>query len=230
LFAFPHAGAGTAAFHRWNDGLPGAYSTCPVRLPGRESRSTEAPHREMSTLVDALGKAIEPHTRAPFAFFGHSMGAGVAFELARWLRRRGLPGPLALCVSGARAPQFRRNWAPGPEPSDEEMLADLRKREGMPPEVLDDPELMRLLLPPLKADTSLYRKWSYTEEDPLPCPIRAYGGDSDPHVTREHLEAWREQTCGSFEVRMFPGGHFYLRARRAEFLEALGGDLDEIRR
>ncbi|HWR51153.1 MAG TPA: alpha/beta fold hydrolase [Bryobacteraceae bacterium] len=229
LFAFPHAGAGAAAFHGWNEKLPGAFSVCPVRLPGRESRSSEAPHREMCALVEAIGSAIEQHTGTPFAFFGHSMGAGVAFGVARWLRRKSLPIPVALCVSGARAPQYRRNWTPPQEPSDEEIVSELRKRDGMPSEVLDDPELMRLLLPPLKADTFLYRNWSYTEEPPLPCPIRAYGGAEDENVAREHLEAWREQTCGSFAMRIFPGGHFYLRTHQSEFLDALGRDLDELR-
>jgi medium-chain acyl-[acyl-carrier-protein] hydrolase len=216
-------------FHGWNDKLPQAFSTCPVRLPGRESRSSEAPHREMGTLVEAIGRAIQQHTGSPFVFFGHSMGAGVAFEVARWLRRESLPMPLALCVSGARAPQYRKNWTPRPEPSDEEILNELRKRDGMPSEVLDDPELMRLLLPPLKADTSLYRNLSYTDEPPLPCPIRAYGGAEDENVTREHLEAWSALTCSSFAMQSFPGGHFYLRARLSEFLEALGRDLDELR-
>lgn len=230
IFSFPHAGGGTAAFHGWSDRLPEVFSVSPVRLPGRESRTSEAPHRDMATLVEAIGGAIQEHTRTPFVFFGHSMGAGVAFELSRWLRRRGLPMPLALCVSGARAPQYRRNWTPPAELSDDELLQELRKRDGISPEVLGNEELMRVLLPPLKADTLLYQRWSYTEDDPLPCPINAYGGAEDENVTREHLEAWREQTCASFALRIFPGGHFYLRRQQSEFLDALGRDLDDLRR
>ncbi len=228
LFAFPHAGAGASAFSGWNDKLSSALSVCPVRLPGRENRLSEAPFREMGALVEALGKTIQPHASKPFAFFGHSMGAGVAFELARWLRRHELPLPVALLVSAARAPQFRTAHAGTAEPTDEEFIAEIRRREGMPPEVLDDPELMRFLLPPLKADTTLYRNYAYSAEAPLPCPIRAYGGTSDPNVSREHLEPWAEQTSANFALRMFPGGHFYLRSDQAGFLEAVGNDVDEI--
>lgn len=228
LFAFPHAGAGAAAFFGWNEKLSNMLSVCPVRLPGRESRLSEPPYRDMSPLIEALGNAIQPHTAQPFAFFGHSMGAGVAFELARWLRRRDLPLPVALLVSAARAPQFRTALALTGEPSDEEFIQEIRRREGMPPEVLDDPELMRLILPPLKADTMLYRNYVYSGEPPLPCPIRAYGGVSDPNVSREHLEAWAEQTSSGFALRMFPGGHFYLRSDQSGFLEAASRDTEEI--
>jgi surfactin synthase thioesterase subunit/glycosyltransferase involved in cell wall biosynthesis len=226
LFWFPHAGGGAAAAPNFT--LQGA-SVCPVRLPGRESRMAEAPFESMGPLVEALAAAIEPYLDRPFAFFGHSMGAGVSFELARLLRRRGLPLPGMLIASAARAPQLRRGRVGTTggvrDRTTEELLDDLRRLGGSPAQVLDNPELMRALLPALEADTRLYRRYAYTEDEPLPFPIRAYGGVDDPQVHQEHLEAWSHQSTAGFALRLFPGGHFYYQSCAAEFRAALEGDL-----
>jgi surfactin synthase thioesterase subunit len=221
VFWFPHAGGGAGQAGGLAHG-----AICPVRLPGRESRLAEAPFERMGPLVEALSSAIEPYIAKPFAFFGHSMGAAVAFELARLLRRRQQPPPVMLIASGARAPQYRRHHVPGPPPGDEEFLAELRGLQGMPGEVLDDPAMMRAILPALRADTEVYRNYVYIEDAPLACPIRAYGGAEDPNVLREHLEAWARQTSNSFALRIFSGGHFYLNACREALLAALAQDLD----
>jgi surfactin synthase thioesterase subunit/glycosyltransferase involved in cell wall biosynthesis len=225
LFAFPHAGAGASAFRGWGEGLPPDVAVCPARLPGRESRLAETPFRQMEALVAALGEAIQPYLDRRFAFFGHSMGAAIAFELARWLRRQGRPLPAALLVSSARAPQFRLGHVPPPEPSEQEFLQELDRLEGLPAEVRTNRDLLRVVLPALRADTALYRNYTYAEEPPLDCPIRAYGGSEDPHIRREHLEAWASQTTGDFALRMLPGGHFFIETARAEFLAALSSDL-----
>jgi surfactin synthase thioesterase subunit/glycosyltransferase involved in cell wall biosynthesis len=215
LFWFPHAGGGGARV----DGVVG------VVLPGRESRIAEAPFTRMGPLVAALAGAIEPYLSQPFAFFGHSMGAAVAFELARELRRRGRPLPRVLIVSAARAPQFRRGHVPPPAPSREQFVDELRRLQGMPAEVLDDPAMLRAILPALEADATLYRNYVYSEDAPFDFPIWAYGGVEDPNIRREHLEGWREQTTDGFAVREFAGGHFYLNTRRDEFLAALKEDV-----
>jgi medium-chain acyl-[acyl-carrier-protein] hydrolase len=153
------------------------------------------------------------------------MGAVVAFELARELRRRRKPLPEILIASAARAPQFRRAHVARPAPSREDFLRELRRLQGIPAEVLDDPAMLRAILPALEADATLYRNYSYTDEPPFEFPIRAYGGAADPNIRREHLEAWREQTTNSFAVREFPGGHFYLNTAREMFLSTLAEDL-----
>jgi surfactin synthase thioesterase subunit len=178
----------------------------------------------MAPLIESLAAAFESYTATPFAFFGHSMGAAVAFELTRELRRRGLPLPQMLIVSGARAPQFRLHHVPPPAPSEEQFLEELRALEGMPPALLDDPVAMRAILPALTADAALYRNYIYIPDAPLPVPIRAYGGAADSRIQHEQLEAWAEQTSRSFQVRIFPGGHFYLTGSPA-VLEAIEEDL-----
>jgi surfactin synthase thioesterase subunit/glycosyltransferase involved in cell wall biosynthesis len=215
VFWFPHAGGGGAR-------VTGCIG---VVMPGRESRLAETPFTRMAPLITALADAMEPYLAQPFAFFGHSMGAAVAFELARELRRRGKALPEMLIASAARAPQFRRGHVPPAAPSREQFLEELRRLEGIPAEVLDDPAMLRAILPALEADAALYRNYVYTEEAPFGFPIRAYGGLEDPNIRREHLEGWREQTMGDFALREFAGGHFYLNTARAEFLAALREDL-----
>jgi surfactin synthase thioesterase subunit/glycosyltransferase involved in cell wall biosynthesis len=225
LFCFPHAGGGTIAYRNWSGSLA-EVSVTPVLLPGRETRASEPPFEDMRQLIDALISAIQRLVEAPYAFFGHSMGAGIAFELARSLRRIGAPQPRVLIVSGARAPQLRLGQQRGREPSDDELIQELRRLEGVPGEVLTNREALQLALPLLRADTRLYRNYEYRVEPPLAVPIRAYGGASDPNVRPEHLDGWAEQTTRSFIRREFAGGHFYLDTNESAVLEAVRGDLE----
>ncbi len=225
LFCFPHAGGGSSSYARWKSPLSHLAAVCPVRLPGREFRIAEPPIDEMHLLVHAIAASISPFTSQPFVLFGHSLGATVAFELVRLLRRRALPLPRALIVSGARAPQFRLNHQPPPEPADPEFLAELRALEGMPREVLDNPEIMNLVMPALRADARIYRNYVYRPEEPLSIPIYAYGGVSDPRITEGQVVAWSVQTTAFFRHRKFFGGHFFIHDQASEVLEALSEDL-----
>lgn len=228
LFCFPWAGGGALPFRRWSEPLEPVAFVVPVRLPGRESRASEPAFERMEPLIEALLEQIRPFLQTPFSFFGHSMGAGIAFELARALRRHGLPLPRSLHVSGARAPQFRLNHVPPPEPSLRDFIEELRRLEGFPPSVLNQPELLKLALPALLSDARLHRHYSYTPEPPLDIPIFAYGGDADPNVTAAHLDAWREQSTTHFERTDFPGGHFYLESALAPLLASLRGHLEKV--
>ena len=197
LFCFPYAGGGALSYRSWIEPLAQAVAVCPARLPGRETRLKEQPLTSMASLVEALHAAIMPYLDRPFAFFGHSMGAAIAFELARSLRRRGKPLPLALFASGARAPQFRLNWTPPSAPDDREFLDQLRCLDGIPAELLQNREALEYALPILRADAALYRNYVYEPEAPLAIPIRAYGGSSDPNVRPEHCGSMARANDGS---------------------------------
>ncbi|MCP5117257.1 MAG: thioesterase, partial [bacterium] len=179
-------------------------------------------------MTGALLDAVAPLLDRPFAFFGHSMGATIGFELARALRRSGQQMPVALFCAAARAPQFRKDHVPGPEPSEEEFLAEIRRLEGVPKDILDHEELLRFLLPALRADSTLGRIYVYAEEPPLDCPIFAYVGSEDPRLGPEVIEPWREQTTTSFAMRTLPGGHFFLHTAMEDFLGRLTQDISSV--
>jgi medium-chain acyl-[acyl-carrier-protein] hydrolase len=227
LFCFPYAGGGTSLFRPWVGGLPPGVELCAVQLPGREARLAEAPYDRVGPLVDALGEGLERLCQGPFVFFGHSMGALVAFELVRWRRARGLPPPLHLFVSGRAAPQVPRVRRFHELP-DSAFLDRLRHLNGTPQEVLGDGALMRRLLPLLRADFAVNDAYEHRPEPPLDCPITAFGGLDDLDVGWEDLEAWREQTCGAFGLRLFPGSHFFLHEAREELLRALSEEMGGI--
>jgi medium-chain acyl-[acyl-carrier-protein] hydrolase len=225
LFCFPYAGGDAVIYRSWPEMLPANIEISAAQLPGRGRRMREAPYTALMPLVQATSDAILPLLDRPFAFFGHSMGAMIAFELARQLRERSSLQPVHLFVSGRRAPQIAR--APrvrydAPEP---EFVEELRNLEGTPPEVFDHPELMQLMLPLLRADFSVVHTYTYTPAPPLDCPITAIGGLEDEEANREHLEAWREHTNADFKVRMLQGNHFFLNTERALLLRVIAQEL-----
>jgi len=220
LFYFPHAGG--TAHTTWSKLLAPAIDVWGVRLPGREMRASETPFTEMKSLVEALTHAIAPHLKEPFAFYGHSMGAGVAFELTRELRRNRLPMPVKLIVSSARAPQLRTVIPSGPDPSDEDLLREVERVGGT------DTDLLKLILPALRADTRIYRRYVYEPDSPLDVPIDAHMGVDDPSLEEEHMRAWREQTTAAFSMTLHAGGHFFAREWEAEWVEVLARALSAV--
>lgn len=228
LFCFAYAGGGALSFRTWADGLPTTVEVCPVELPGRGTRMRLAPFTQLKPLVEALAQALLPYLNKPFAFFGHSMGGLVSFELARLLRREYDLLPVHLFVSGRRAPQVP---APGrpihalPEPA---FLEELRRLNGTPEAVLKNTELMRLLLPILRADFTVIETYVYATEPPLDCPISAFGGLQDVDISCDDLEAWRNQTSASFSLEMLPGNHFFMHSAQPLLLQSLSRQLHSL--
>lgn len=225
LFCLPYAGGGAAAFRDWPPALPGLEIVL-VRLPGRESRFAEPPLARIEPLVDELAVAVAPRLDRPFALFGHSMGALVAFELARRLRRDALPQPSRLFVSASRAPQLRAGSVTVSQDEDE-LVSRLLGLGGTPPEVLANEELLGLLLPALRADFALVDAYAYGGEPPLDCPIHAFSSAEDPHATVGEVDAWRAQTRAEFVHEVLSGNHFFVHAQREQILVAIAAELGE---
>jgi len=219
LFCFPFAGAGVAAYARWPQALPSTVEMRPVQLPGRESRMRETPYDHCVALTEAIAERMEIHLDRPFAFFGHSMGALLAFETARVLRRRGRPTPGLLVLSSRPAPQLPKPHAPVHQLPRDEFLGEIQRLFDPPNLAWREPALMEIMLPTLRADMSVCDTYEYNHEPPLHCPIHAIGGDADPTTPVQALQAWREQTDSAFEFQVLPGRHFYLNENTPRVLE-----------
>ncbi|HWI50704.1 MAG TPA: alpha/beta fold hydrolase [Symbiobacteriaceae bacterium] len=225
LFCFPFSGGGASTYRTWQAELPAAIEVCPVQLPGRESRLREPPYTRLLPLVRVMAEVLHPLLDLPFAFFGHSLGGRLGFELAREVRRRYGLSPMHLFVSAAPAPQVAFPKVHVHSESDATIVERMRRLGGTPDSVLQHRELMEMLLPLMRADFALSETYVYEPDAPLQCPVSAFGGTADPEVSREGLQAWQSQTCGPASVRIYPGGHFFLHDFRAEVLEAIAAAL-----
>lgn len=209
LLCFPYAGGSAAAYRPWAAQLPVGVELATVLLPGREARLAEPAVCDMAELVAALLANLRPAVDGrPYALFGHSMGATVAYEFCRALVAAGGPAPTALLVSGAPAPQLRRRprthgYADG------ELTQLLRRRRDIPTELLT-PELLQLVLPTLRTDLMLLDRYSHRPGVPLAVPIFAYAGTEDLEVTLAEVAAWERCTTGPTQVQAVPGDHFFI--------------------
>lgn len=225
LFCFPYAGGGAYIYRSWSDTLPPFVEVCSIQLPGRGGRMSEEPLSDLAQVVEEAARGLQPYFDRPFAFFGHSMGALISYELARQLQSENKTGPKHLFVSAHRAPHLPRT-----EPSfynlpDDELIDELRRLKGTPSEVLENPELMHLMLPLMRADFSVCQNYDFqAAAQPLACPITVFGGLEDT-VTSEQLQDWRQHTTATFKLRLFPGDHFFLHTSHESLLRALAQEL-----
>ena len=226
LFCFPYAGGGDAVFRSWQQSLPETIEVCPVQLPGRGSRIIEPPCTEINQLIRLAGKALAAYLDKPFAFFGHSMGALIGFELAHHLGREYGAQPVHLFVSGRCSPQTMSDPIDLKQ-FDSALPKVLRRYNGTPEEALENPELMELVLPVLRADLALCKSYVYTARPPFSFSINAFGGLDDHGIPRHCIESWREHTTGPFVLRMLPGGHFFLNTSRLPLLAAISRELEQ---
>lgn len=203
-------------FRRWQRQFPFQVDLVTVHLPGRGCRISEPFATEFGTLVRTLADLIveevqaAPGIRAPFAFYGHSMGAGISFELARELRRQHGIEPAHLFVSGRRAPQWPHEDAGLHNLSHDEFVATVRRMNGTPKGLLESPEWTEVFLPLLRADFALIETYKYSPERPLSCAITAYCGTEDHATSLGSVCAWKEQTTSNFTLRKVSGDHFFI--------------------
>ncbi|MEH1059357.1 alpha/beta fold hydrolase [Micromonospora sp. CPCC 206171] len=208
LVCFAHAGGSASYFYPVSQALSPGLDVLAVQYPGRQDRRAEPAFEDVPRLVDALVDEVAVWADRPLALFGHSLGATVAFEVARRLQARGTEVS-ALFASGRRAPsRHRPAWVH--EGDDDALISEMLKLEGTDAQMLTDPELVRMILPALRADYKAAETYRYQPGPPLTCPVYALTGDADPQVDVPDAESWREHTTGPFALHVFSGGHFYL--------------------
>lgn len=229
LLCLPYSGASAMVYSRWRRKLPEWLQLQPVELPGRGARFDEPLHTDMRALAMQLARELRPTLKAPYALFGHSLGALMACELAHAFRALGCPEPVALFASGTAAPTMRADYDRGfAEPkTDAELIEQLRTLNGTSEEVLANEELMSLTLPVLRADFLLCGRFQPVQRPLLKCPVHVHvlGGKADK-ATTEQLIGWSKETQGSFSVDMLAGGHFFIHEHEAKVLRVIKDQLD----
>jgi medium-chain acyl-[acyl-carrier-protein] hydrolase len=212
IICFPYAGGSASIFRKWPALFPASVEICAVQLPGRGARLGEPCFSEMPSLAEAAIEGLLSLTDQPFAFFGHSMGALLAFECSRLLAQQHGLKPQFLLVSGSSAPQLRKHQGEiHSSLPEKEFLKYVKRLNGTPPEVLETPELLRLLMPVLRADFAACETYTYVPGPAIGCPIAAFGGIRDVDVSRDSMEAWKDHAPPSaFSLSLFPGDHFFI--------------------
>ncbi|HLI68997.1 MAG TPA: thioesterase II family protein [Ktedonobacteraceae bacterium] len=221
LFCFPYAGGSASIYQSWVDALPDFIEVCAVQLPGRERRLLEPLPATLSDLIFHLSNEIQPFLNKPFALFGHSMGALIAFELAHTLQDRENRTPTDIFVSGYRAPHLPRKeplWSTFPDP---QLLQHIRSLGGVPQEILEHSELVEFLLPLIRSDFRIVESYTWKPSGPLKCPLTAFGGLQDREISVHDILAWKKHTRENFSYHMFPGGHFFIHHARNELLKRI---------
>jgi surfactin synthase thioesterase subunit len=222
LFCLPYAGGGASIYRGWSQALPPEIEVRPIQLPGRENRIDEPAVQRLDDLCPLLADMLGDALDRPFVLFGHSMGALIAYGLARELALRGGPPPAMLIVSARRAPHLPPARAPFHDLPEPAFTTRLRQLGGTPPEVFEHSELMELVRPLLRADFALNESLQLPHTPPcVSCPVAAFGAADDPEVAPEALAAWRAIATERFTLRLFAGGHFYLGPERAALLSAI---------
>ncbi len=225
LFCFHYLGGAASVFREWSDALPSDIEVCPVQLPGREARLKEQSFTEFVSLIETLGQVLSPYLDKPFAFYGHSLGTLIGFELARLVRQQYGLSPMHLFVGGLQAPHFSISKLNTRSSSSEQMLNYLWDISEVPQSILDDRSLFEELMSIFKADTQLLQSYIYSQEKALDCPISAFGGIDDPVVSPEELAQWYQHTSSTFKLQMLPGQHMFLKSSRKLLLEAISQEL-----
>lgn len=227
LFCLPYAGGSAiTVFRSWARQLPDTIGLQPVELPGRGGRLREPViERWESLLDDVLATVRRQAGGRPCALYGHSLGALLAFECARRLRRAGGPEVVELFVSGHRAPHLPSFVPPMHDLPRPEFIDRLRDYDATPELVLQNAELMDLFEPILRADMTLSERYAFTDDGQLDCPIVVFGGRDDPHTDLASLYAWERHTTARCPVRVYPGGHFFVNQFESEIIKVVATEL-----
>jgi surfactin synthase thioesterase subunit len=212
MYCFHPAGGAASLYRGWSAKCPGGFATSALQLPGREARMREAPHRTMQAAVKEIVDAMADETGRPACFFGYSMGALVAYETILEMQRRRLPLPRRLIVAAMSAPHVpEMRKSTGSNLTDDEILEEVRLSGTGPEFVLREREVMKAVLPMIRADFEILESYVPTDDELLTIPIVAYGGLGDPLINPAGVAAWCTETSADFRARFFPGDHYFLK-------------------
>lgn len=209
LFCFPFAGGGASAFGKWAGSFPDQIVVTPIQYPGRETRWSESGFATLTELAERIADDFKDCWPRRFAFFGHSFGALLAYELARIVKQRDQPLPVRLFLAGARAPHLPLREQIH-DLADERFLSKLQKFNGLPDELLKHPNLIAAVLPIIKEDFRLFEQHRFKQSDPLDIPMSVFGGFADDNVAVPELLSWSRHTSKAFRSRFLKGSHFFI--------------------
>lgn len=220
LFCFPYSGGAAHIFAKWPDRLAKDIEVVAIQPPGRSNRFTEPLVTDMEHMVAGALPAIREKLDRPFALFGHSLGAAVAFEVCHALEKEG-HRPQLLIPSGRNAPHVKSDKKPLHQLSETDFIAEIKTYNGTPTEVIENPELMELMVPILKADFGISETYGFSSGTLLQTPIAALGGTEDPHVQEAGVQGWQQYTEGEFRSHILNGDHFFLHGEATGFFQKL---------
>ncbi|MDJ0744612.1 MAG: thioesterase domain-containing protein [Xenococcaceae cyanobacterium MO_167.B27] len=220
LFCFHYAGGGASCFNHWKTLAKNDLAICPIQLPGRESRFREPRFTDFQEMIDELYEQLAPYLQQDYAFYGHSLGALIAYALAQKLHAAREKLPVALFVGAHRAPHLPYRFPSSTTMGLEELKKLLSQYEGISQHILDNHEWMEVLLPIIKDDLSLCETYKHhpISINALPCPLYAFGGLSDRMVSQVEILAWGQHTSKEFRSHFYSGGHFFLKSHTEELL------------
>ncbi|MDY7090267.1 MAG: alpha/beta fold hydrolase [Actinomycetota bacterium] len=226
LVCFPHAGGSASFYHPVSARHGGVADVVCLQYPGRQDRRLEPCLPDLGSLADAVTAELRALTEKPAVFFGHSMGAILAFEVALRLEAGGA-GPRAVIASGRRAPSTVRSETVH-ERDDDGIVAELRRLNGTVPDLLGDEELLRMALPAIRADYRAIELYRSPPERRLSCALTVLTGADDPLTTVAEAARWKDHTTGTYRMKSFPGGHFFIAAQQAAVNAEIAAELRAV--
>ncbi len=226
LFCFPYAGGSPYIFRNWKARLQPEIAIVALQTPGKAMRIAESPHDSVQEIVAEIVRNFPQMGSRTFAFYGHSLGALIAFELARELRRAGRPQPRHLFVGAARPPHIGP-LLPRLHGLEEQAFLDAvqARYSGLPAAILENPEALALFLPALRADFTAYESHAFETEAPLSCPISGFAGERDTLIPADTVAGWEMHTSSAFDLHVLRGGHFFLEDSCDQLTDAIKREL-----
>ncbi|GAA3487803.1 MULTISPECIES: thioesterase II family protein [Streptomyces] len=220
LVCFPHAGGSASFFHPVSVRFSSAVDVIALQYPGRQDRRHEPCAPDLATLADRIVDELLSLDEKPTVFFGHSMGAVLAFETAWRLEHKGVHAPRSVIASGRRGPSTVRTETVHRR-DDNGIIEELRLLNGTNPDLLGDEEILRMALPAIRGDYEAIEKYECPPDRTLRCPITVLTGDADPRTSSAEALAWQQHTEGAFRMEVYPGGHFFL----TDHIRAVGDEM-----